>query len=133
MALAISLSWSGVGAGTPVFTDVTVESGIDFVHTNGASREKRLPETDGSGVAFLDADGDGKLSPMERDKARDEGAVPELDFNFDIDLDFGTVPNVNEILRDARRRGASSSGSSSGTISVSATVGAISSASGSPR
>ena len=64
----------------------------------------------------FDADGDGKLSPMERDKARDEGAVPELDFNFDIDLDFGTVPNVNEILRDARRRGASSSWSSvSGT------------------
>ena len=60
----------------------------------------------------FDADGDGKLSPMERDKARDEGAVPELDFNFDIDLDFGTVPNVNEIIRDARRRGASSSWSS---------------------
>ena len=60
----------------------------------------------------FDADGDGKLSPMERDKARDEGAVPELDFNFDIDLDFGTVPNVNELLRDARRRGASSSWSS---------------------
>jgi hypothetical protein len=60
----------------------------------------------------FDVDGDGKLSPMERDKARDEGAVPELDLNFDIDLDFGTVPNVNEILRDARRRGASSSWSS---------------------
>ena len=60
----------------------------------------------------FDADGDGKLSPMERDKARDEGAVPEFDLNFDIDLDFGTVPNVNEILRDARRRGASSSWSS---------------------
>ena len=42
------------------FLDVTAEAGIDFVHTNGASREKRLPETDGSGVAFLDADGDGR-------------------------------------------------------------------------
>ena len=60
----------------------------------------------------FDADGDGKLSPMERDKAREEGAVPELDFNFDIDLDFRAFPNVNEILSDARRRGASSSWSS---------------------
>ena len=40
--------------------DVTAEAGIDFVHTNGASPEKRLPETFGSGVAFLDVDGDGR-------------------------------------------------------------------------
>ena len=58
----------------------------------------------------FDADGDGKLSPMERDKARDEGAVPKL--NLDIDLGFGAVPKLDELLRDARRRGASSSWSS---------------------
>ncbi len=40
--------------------DVTAEAGIDFVHTNGASPEKRLPETFGSGVAILDVDGDGR-------------------------------------------------------------------------
>ena len=41
------------------FTDVTRESGIDFVHTNGAYGEKLLPETMGSGCAFFDFDNDG--------------------------------------------------------------------------
>ena len=35
------------------------EAGLTFVHTNGAEGEKLLPETMGSGVAFLDYDGDG--------------------------------------------------------------------------
>jgi hypothetical protein len=42
-------------------TDVTRDAGIDFVHVSGISEEKRLPETDGSGVAVLDVDGDGRL------------------------------------------------------------------------
>lgn len=41
------------------FKDVTTESGIRFVHENGAYGDKLLPETMGSGVAFLDVDGDG--------------------------------------------------------------------------
>jgi hypothetical protein len=41
------------------FVNVTKEAGIDFVHYNGASGEKLLPETMGSGVAILDYDGDG--------------------------------------------------------------------------
>ena len=41
------------------FVEITREAGIDFVHTNGAEGEKFLPETMGSGVAFLDYDGDG--------------------------------------------------------------------------
>ena len=41
------------------FVDVTREAGIDFVHTNAAAGEKLLPETMGSGVAFIDYDGDG--------------------------------------------------------------------------
>ena len=40
------------------FTDVTLEAGIDFVHTSGAEGEKLLPETMGSGVAFFDYDND---------------------------------------------------------------------------
>ncbi|WP_165245320.1 CRTAC1 family protein [Paludisphaera soli] len=44
---------------TVKFVDVTKEAGIDFVHFNGAKGEKLLPETMGSGVAFLDYDGDG--------------------------------------------------------------------------
>jgi hypothetical protein len=41
------------------FADVTAASGIRFRHNNGAFGKKYLPETMGSGVAFLDADGDG--------------------------------------------------------------------------
>jgi len=41
-----------------VFVDVTDEAGITFVHQNGASPRRYLPETMGSGVAFFDYDGD---------------------------------------------------------------------------
>ena len=44
---------------TVKFTDITKESGINFVHFNGATGDKLLPETMGGGVAFLDFDGDG--------------------------------------------------------------------------
>lgn len=43
----------------PQFTDITRKAGIDFRHTNGASREKHLVETMGSGGVFFDYDGDG--------------------------------------------------------------------------
>ncbi len=43
------------------FVDVTRAVGIEFTHYNGVSEEKRLPETDGSGGAFLDYDNDGDL------------------------------------------------------------------------
>jgi hypothetical protein len=41
------------------FVDITEAAGIKFVHVNGAEGEKLLPETMGSGVAFLDYDKDG--------------------------------------------------------------------------
>jgi hypothetical protein len=41
------------------FVNITKEAGVHFVHVSGASGEKLLPETMGSGVAFLDYDGDG--------------------------------------------------------------------------
>ena len=41
------------------FTDATDAAGIRFSHTSGAFGRKYLPETMGSGVAWLDADGDG--------------------------------------------------------------------------
>ncbi len=40
------------------FSDVTLAAGIDFVHFNGATGEKLLPETMGSGCAFFDFDQD---------------------------------------------------------------------------
>ncbi len=41
------------------FTDISAESGVDFVHVNGAYGERLLPETMGGGVAVLDYDQDG--------------------------------------------------------------------------
>jgi hypothetical protein len=42
-------------------TNVTASAGIDFRHNTGAFGQKYLPETLGSGCAFLDYDGDGWL------------------------------------------------------------------------
>src|SRR5439155_15524365 len=47
------------GVSTVTFTDVTAAAGIKFVHNNGAFGKKYLPETLGSGCAFVDVDGDG--------------------------------------------------------------------------
>jgi enediyne biosynthesis protein E4 len=41
------------------FEDITHSAGIHFTHNNAASGKKWLPETMGSGVAFLDYDNDG--------------------------------------------------------------------------
>src|SRR6476469_5817664 len=41
------------------FSDATARAGIRFRHNNGAFGKKYLPETLGSGCAFLDVDGDG--------------------------------------------------------------------------
>ena len=61
------------------FTNITRESGIDFVHVNGAYGERLLPETMGGGVAVIDFDDDGlqdllfvnsSLWPWESDGSR---------------------------------------------------------------
>jgi hypothetical protein len=41
------------------FTDATRDAGIEFRHINGASPDKHLPETIGSGGLFFDFDSDG--------------------------------------------------------------------------
>ena len=43
----------------PHFVEIARQSGIDFKHNNGARGKKYMPETVGSGVAFLDYDNDG--------------------------------------------------------------------------
>jgi hypothetical protein len=43
----------------PQFVDVTAAAGIRFRHNSGAFGKKYLPETLGSGAAFLDVDNDG--------------------------------------------------------------------------
>ncbi len=41
------------------YTDITEAAGLNFVHVNGATGDKLLPETMGSGAAFFDYDNDG--------------------------------------------------------------------------
>ena len=58
--LGVSLIIATGVAQTPVrFTDVTRESGVNFRHVNGASPDKHLVETVGSGGLFFDYDNDG--------------------------------------------------------------------------
>ena len=46
----------------PHFVDITRSTGINFVHNNGAFGKKYLPETLGSGVAFIDYNNSGRQS-----------------------------------------------------------------------
>src|ERR1700752_3671530 len=46
-------------AGPIESTDVTAQAGIHFKHNSGAFGKKYLPETLGTGCAFLDYDNDG--------------------------------------------------------------------------
>ena len=50
----------GAPASAP-FVDITAESGLDFVHVNGATGELLLPEVIGAGGALFDYDNDGDL------------------------------------------------------------------------
>jgi hypothetical protein len=58
-ALAAGAIVSGADTAVPQFTDVTATANLAFTHVNGASPDKHLPETMGSGGAFVDLDGDG--------------------------------------------------------------------------
>ena len=60
--LAIPLTLRLPARDEPVrFTDITAAAGIHFVHNSGRAGKKWLPETMGSGGAFLDTNGDGWL------------------------------------------------------------------------
>lgn len=78
-SLAVVLCLAGCGAGEPepestptaaeeappspepLFTEITREVGLDFVHDSGVDGSYFVPEQLGSGAAFFDADGDGDL------------------------------------------------------------------------
>jgi hypothetical protein len=73
---------AGPGAGFQ-FVDVTAAAGLQFLHTNGAYGGKLLPETLGSGCAFLDYDGDGwqdvlLINGMDWPGHRRQRATPRL-------------------------------------------------------
>jgi enediyne biosynthesis protein E4 len=59
LLFAAALSLAAQNA--PRFTDVTQAAGLNFRHNAGKAGQKWLPETMGSGCAFIDADGDGWL------------------------------------------------------------------------
>jgi hypothetical protein len=64
VALGVYASWSGAsvsGQSIAPFSDVTSQSGLDFVHVNGAEGGLLLPEVIGSGGALFDYDNDGDL------------------------------------------------------------------------
>ena len=56
------------------FVDIAQSAGVDFVHHSGATGARYLPETYGSGAAFLDYDGDGALDLY----LVNSGRLPEL-------------------------------------------------------
>ena len=63
LALALAVGWQLAPAAQPApsvhLVDVTRQAGLSFTHNNGAFGKKYLPETLGSGAAFLDYDNDG--------------------------------------------------------------------------
>lgn len=46
---------------TPIFTDISKQTGLDFIHFNGMSGEYYFPEMTGQGGGFFDYDNDGDL------------------------------------------------------------------------
>jgi len=56
---AVILAASAVPPSAVHFTDITRSAGINFKHNSGRTGKKYLPETLGSGAAFLDYDNDG--------------------------------------------------------------------------
>ncbi len=67
LATGLTLSWLAMAAfGSAqqpgsIFADKTKETGLDFVHVNGAAGDLLLPEVIGSGGAVFDYDNDGDL------------------------------------------------------------------------
>lgn len=59
------------------FTDVTADSGIDFVHVSGDSDEKPFPAANGSGIAVIDLDRDGRQDLLFLNGTRFPVADPE--------------------------------------------------------
>ena len=74
----------------------------------GRDRKPVSPEI----MEKFDVDGDGKLSPIERDKAMDEGAIEGKDLGFGLNLDFGPGPDFEKMIKDAQRQSGVSTWSS---------------------
>ena len=98
-------------AAVRMFTDVTAAAGIRFRHISGAFGKKYLPETMGSGVAFLDADGDGwqdlffvNSTTLARAEAGAGHALPAL-YRNNADGTFTDVTRAGRARRRDLRHG----------------------------
>jgi hypothetical protein len=69
--------WRGP-AEPPWFTDVTAESGLDFVHDAGPTGSYFMPQVLGSGAALFDCDGDDKLDVFLLQGGGPEGSTNRL-------------------------------------------------------
>jgi enediyne biosynthesis protein E4 len=71
VALAVVMGASAIVPGEdrplPQFVDIARQAGVAFHHTNGASAEKHLAETMGSGGLFFDYDSDGWIDLLAVD------------------------------------------------------------------
>jgi hypothetical protein len=84
LALCVCVAWVGAsvsGQSTTPFVDVTSQSGLDFVHVNGAKGGLLLPEVIGSGGALFDYDNDGDL-----DAFLVQGAGPSALFRNELTI-----------------------------------------------
>ena len=77
--------WAASSEPRVQFVNVAREAGITFKHENGASKEKLMPETFGSGVAWIDFDNDG---------------LPDLFFANGADLAHGKPSPGNVLYRN---------------------------------
>ncbi len=59
VCFTVAVAAASAAPGGITFADVTTAAGIRFTHNSGRAGKKYLPETLGSGAAFLEADGDG--------------------------------------------------------------------------
>src|SRR5207302_1469940 len=85
LLLTITLLFSSPPDFRPQFINVAAQAGLTFKHENGASPEKHLFETFGSGVAFIDYDNDG---------------LPDLFFANGADLAHGKPSPGNALYRN---------------------------------
>jgi len=85
LLLTIALLFSSPPDFRPQFINVAAQAGLTFKHENGASPEKHLFETFGSGVAFIDYDNDG---------------LPDLFFANGADLAHGKPSPGNVLYRN---------------------------------
>ncbi|MDB5353272.1 MAG: hypothetical protein JWN86_4519 [Planctomycetota bacterium] len=61
-AIAPRVATTAAPANSPFrFTELETDSGINFIHVSGMTADRHFPTANGSGVAILDYDGDGKM------------------------------------------------------------------------